>query len=176
MSDRSYYVHRRRESNVSGEWTDAMAHGPFSLQDSLIAYGPDKGAAPLPRSPAAFGDAAVNCLLGTVDFTDDESVHADHWECHPDGDEVLCVLEGRLLAAVDRDGATEEAVIGRGQAFIVPRASWHRLRVLEPGRLLFVTPRAGTALRPHASAAAGTTDLQKGALLPFPTSGNEVTS
>jgi mannose-6-phosphate isomerase-like protein (cupin superfamily) len=175
MSDRSYYVQPPREGMSAENGQTAMAHGPFSLQESLIAYSRDKGAAPVPRSPAAFGDAAVNCLLGTVDFADDASVHADHWECHPDGDEVLCVLEGRLLAAVDRHGTTEEAVIGRGQAFIVPRRSWHRLRVLEPGRLLFFTPRAGTVLRPHASAAAGTTEPPKGALLPLPRAENEVT-
>jgi mannose-6-phosphate isomerase-like protein (cupin superfamily) len=75
----------------------------------------------------------------------------DHWECHPEGDEILCVLEGRLLDAVNRDGDTQEAVIEKGQAFIVPRASWHHLRVLEPGRLLFFTPTSGTALRLHTS-------------------------
>jgi mannose-6-phosphate isomerase-like protein (cupin superfamily) len=153
-----------------------MAHTPFNLQDSLIAYGDDKRAAPVPWSLAELGDAAINCTLGLAEFSADDSVHAHHWECHPGGDEILCVLEGRLIAAVDRDGAIEEVLIAKGEAFIVPRASWHRVRVLEPGRLLFFTPRAGTALRPHASVAAGTTDLPKGALLPFPTSRNEVTS
>ena len=126
-----------------------MIHAPFSLQYGLIAYGDDKRAAHVPLSLPSLGDAAVDCILGVVDFYDDESVHADHWECHPGGDEILCVLEGRLLATVTRDGATEEAVIAKGQAFIVPRAGWHRLRVLEPGRLLFFTPSAGTELRPH---------------------------
>jgi mannose-6-phosphate isomerase-like protein (cupin superfamily) len=40
-------------------------------------------------------------------------------------------------------------VIAQGQAFIVPRGCWHRLSVLEPGRLVFLTPTAGSERRPH---------------------------
>ena len=95
-----------------------MPHAPFNLQDSLIAYGDDKRAAPVSWSLAELGDAAIDWTLGFAEFSADDSVHAHH--------------------------------IAKGEAFIVPRASWHRLRVLEPGRLLFFTPRAGTAPRPHA--------------------------
>lgn len=129
-----------------------MRHAPFSLLDSLIAYGDDKRVARVSQTLAALHhDAAVSSILGIFSFSDDDSVHADHWECHPAGDETLYVLEGRLLVAIDLDGVTEEVVIEKGQAFIVPKASWHRLRVLEPGRLLVFTPRAGTTLRPHVS-------------------------
>jgi mannose-6-phosphate isomerase-like protein (cupin superfamily) len=89
-------------------------------------------------------------LFGVVDFVDDDSIHADYWERHPAGDEILCVLEGRLIASVDGEGGAEEAVIEAGQVLIVPRRRWHRLQVLEPGRLLFFTPAAGSQLRPCA--------------------------
>jgi mannose-6-phosphate isomerase-like protein (cupin superfamily) len=121
-----------------------MSSHAFSLQNSLISYCADGRATPVLRPDWREGGY---CALGIADFHDDQSVHADHWECHPAGDEILCVLEGRLLATVDRDGAVEDAVIEQGQAFIIPRQSWHRLRVLEPGRLLFFTPRAGSQIR-----------------------------
>ena len=66
-----------------------MAHAPFSLQDSLIAYGDDRRAARIARQMAERGDAAAKCLIGIVEFSGDASVHADFWEYHPTGDEVL---------------------------------------------------------------------------------------
>ena len=125
-----------------------------SLQDSLLSHTADGRTPCVPQPFDWRGKVDDNCMYGIIDVHDDYSVHADHWEYHPAGDEILYVLEGRLLATVDRDGATEEAEIERGQAFIVPRQSWHRLQVLEPGRLFFFTPRAGTQLRPHDTGAA----------------------
>jgi len=132
-----------------------MGHDAINLCDSLISYGDDKHATAVPRALLQLGASGGSCFLGAVDVSTDDAAHADRWERHPEGDEILCVLEGRLLAAIDGEGATEEAVIERGQALIVPRGRWHRLRVLEAGRLLFLTPTAGTELRPHVSAAAG---------------------
>lgn len=132
-----------------------MVHAPFSLRDSPIAYRDDKSAFRITQPQAAFRDAATGCMFGIAAFADDESVHADRWERHPAGDEILCVLEGRLLVVVDHHGTNECAVIEEGQAFVVPRAHWHRLQVVEPGRLLFLTPPAGTTLRPHAGEEGG---------------------
>jgi mannose-6-phosphate isomerase-like protein (cupin superfamily) len=137
---------------------DDMSLYAFSLQDSLISYIADRRAARVPKLNDRRGTIEDNCAFRIVSFHDDHSIHANYWERHPAGDEILCVLEGCLLATVDRDGATEDAVIEPGQAFIVPRQSWHRLRVLEPGRLLFFTPRAGSQRRPHDIGAAGQTN------------------
>jgi len=121
---------------------------PFDLSDSFIAYTDARRAKRLARSFGEFQNPEHDYLFVAFDFEDDASVHADHWERHPGGDEILCLLQGRLLAAVEADGATQEAVIEEGQAVIFPKAAWHRLRVLEPGRLIVFTPRAGSELRP----------------------------
>jgi mannose-6-phosphate isomerase-like protein (cupin superfamily) len=126
-----------------------MALIPFALEDSLIAYSDARRATRIERSFQAFQNPDHDYFLVVFDFEDDQSLHADHWERHPTGDEILCLLQGRLLAAVETDGASEEAVIEEGQAVIFPAAAWHRLRVLAPGRLLVFTPRAGSELRPH---------------------------
>jgi|GEM_PF-3385738 mannose-6-phosphate isomerase-like protein (cupin superfamily) len=125
---------------------NTMSRTAIDLQHSFITYDSDLHAVDAPQSFAALSDESVRCVLGAVDFVDDESVHADQWECHPLGDETLCVLEGRLLVEINREDAIEAVPLVKGQALIVPRARWHRLRVLEPGRLLFFTPVAGTAL------------------------------
>jgi mannose-6-phosphate isomerase-like protein (cupin superfamily) len=136
-----------------------MGHAPFSLRENLIAYDDRNRASRLPQPPSGLEGGAIASLLGVVDFVDDDSVHADHWECHPAGDEILCVLEGRLLTVVEQEGETRDAVIEAGQAFIVPSGCWHRLQVIESGRMLFYTPTAGMALRPCRSDGTGAKTL-----------------
>lgn len=127
---------------------NSMTQAPVDLNDRLIAFSADKTAVPIAARLARGSAAAGGCMMGITDITDDESVHADHWEIHPDRDEIPCVLERRLVATVERRGVPQTPVtLERGQAFIVPRASWHRLQVLEPGRLLFFSPCAGSDLR-----------------------------
>ena len=130
-----------------------MVLAPFDLTDSFIGYTDDRRARRVERSFGEFQNPEHDYLLVVFDFEDDRSVHADHWERHPGGDEVLCLLQGRLLAAVEADGGTQETEVGPGQGVIFPKAAWHRLRVLEPGRLLVFTPRAGSELRPVATEA-----------------------
>ena len=125
-----------------------MALSPFDLQDSFVAYSDGRKARRIARAFEEFQNPDHDYLLVTFDFQDDASVHADHWERHPSGDEILCLLQGRVVATIEVDGAAEEAVVEAGQAVIFPAATWHRLRVLEPGRLLVFTPRAGSTLRP----------------------------
>lgn len=62
-------------------------------------------------------------------------------ERHPDGDELLFVVSGRMLVALDepvRDAVVKE--LGPGQGCVVPKGCWHRVRVLEPGTLIHLTP------------------------------------
>jgi mannose-6-phosphate isomerase-like protein (cupin superfamily) len=129
---------------------NALPRTPIDLHKSLITYGDDLRADRMAPSFAELPEGRVQCVLGIVGFDGEESLHADQWERHPAGDETLCVLEGRLLVSIERDGATQSVVVGRGQALIVPRGAWHRLRAIEPGRLLFFTPAPGTTLRPVA--------------------------
>lgn len=76
----------------------------------------------------------------------DQAVHADVWERHPAGDEVLCVLSGAITVSLrDHGDGTEPVVTLRsGQAVVVPTGCWHRLTVSEPADLLALTPRADT--------------------------------
>lgn len=62
-------------------------------------------------------------------------------ELHPDGDELLLILSGRVQVILSEGEDDEESVEVRGgQSFIVPRGMWHRVRVLEPASIVHITP------------------------------------
>jgi mannose-6-phosphate isomerase-like protein (cupin superfamily) len=74
-------------------------------------------------------------------------------ELHPDGDELLYLVSGRVEVILE-DGGTPTTVggervveVGAGEAFIVPQGVWHRLNILEPCHLVNVTPGPGDGHR-----------------------------
>ena len=73
----------------------------------------------------------------------------DHWERHPAGEEIVCLLGGAMDLVLD-EGAGEERVIElrARSACIVPRGAWHRGIIRAPSDALFVTPGKGTQHRP----------------------------
>ncbi len=72
----------------------------------------------------------------------------DQWEMHPEGEELVILLSGRVDLLLD-DGVREWKVELRpGQTTINPRGAWHRALVHEPSELMFVTAGKGTQHRP----------------------------
>ncbi len=75
-------------------------------------------------------------------------------EMHPDGDELLYLLDGEMELIID-DG--DEATMGAettvrlvtGDVFVMPRGVWHRLEALAPSRLLHATPGPNGDYRPR---------------------------
>ncbi len=61
-------------------------------------------------------------------------------EMHPDGDELLYLVEGEVDVALDEEAGETIVSLCPGDFFIVPRGTWHRVLVKEPCRLLFFTP------------------------------------
>jgi mannose-6-phosphate isomerase-like protein (cupin superfamily) len=54
------------------------------------------------------------------------------WERHPEGEELLHVLEGEVeVTILSKNGATRRRVAA-GSIFVVPRGHWHRQRALKP--------------------------------------------
>ena len=69
-------------------------------------------------------------------------------EMHPDADELLYLISGRIRVVLELDGGCREAEVGPGQALAVPRGTWHLIIVDEPGELINVTPGPGGESRP----------------------------
>lgn len=72
----------------------------------------------------------------------------DHWEMHPAGEEVLILLSGALDLILDGAGEQRTVAMRAGDAFIVPRGTWHRGIVHEAGELVGITYGEGTQHRP----------------------------
>ncbi len=74
--------------------------------------------------------------LGIVEMHED----APHGgEIHPNGDEFLYVISGRLSVTCEaRPGETLE--LGPGDGCIVKKNEWHNVCVLEPAKLIHLTP------------------------------------
>lgn len=83
------------------------------------------------------------------------SVHAfekswESWEMHPQGEELVVCLSGRLtLRQQFPDGREHTCTLEPHQAIINPRGVWHIAEVEAPAVALFVTAGAGTEHRPR---------------------------
>jgi mannose-6-phosphate isomerase-like protein (cupin superfamily) len=120
---------------------------PQPLDGRLIALHPGAHAQGLDFAERGRTDA--DWIIGIKAVSDGASVHANHWERHPRGEEVLALLDGRVSVILDGDAARPagEGPGAAGQLLVVPRGTGHRLRVEQPGRLLFVTPSQGSEHR-----------------------------
>lgn len=72
------------------------------------------------------------------------------WEMHPQGEEVVCVLQGHMILHQELvDGTMQSVELGPGDYAINPRGAWHTADAEEPVVALFVTPGKGTTNRPR---------------------------
>jgi len=64
------------------------------------------------------------------------------WERHPDGEELVQVLEGTLtLDIVTGDGPPQSFEVGAGMMVVVPQGAWHRARFSDGLTAISVTPQ-----------------------------------
>jgi mannose-6-phosphate isomerase-like protein (cupin superfamily) len=59
---------------------------------------------------------------------------------HPDADELLFLLSGRIRLRLELVDGDREVEVVAGQAVVVLRGTWHQIYGDEPGQLLNVTP------------------------------------
>jgi len=60
-------------------------------------------------------------------------------EMHPDGDEILYVVAGRIAVTLELESA-ETTELGAGQGLVVPRGVWHKVHVLGAAELITLSP------------------------------------
>ncbi len=125
----------------------ARATDLFDTMIHLRQGGVAEAAEPRTRANALAGRGAASLwTVGAFHADSDRAVHADVWERHPSGSEMLCVLSGAMHVYLrdHGDGTVPVATLTSGQSFIVPAGRWHRLAVVEPADLLAITPRVNT--------------------------------
>ncbi len=126
------------------------AAAPFEITGSTVGMLRDGTALRIESRPGP--PSRVDGLsLGVVTMTR----NAPHGgEVHPDGDELLVLLSGRIAVVLEEADGERTVELAPGQALIVPRGVWHRVVLLEESRLVHATPGPGGDHRPLAGAVA----------------------
>ena len=102
------------------------------LHASIVPAQPDP---PIPVDGLTFGVASMS----------ENSPHGG--EMHPDGDEVLYLISGRARV-VFLEGDEQDIDLKPGDGLVVPRGTWHRVDILEPCRIVYITPGPNNRFRP----------------------------
>jgi mannose-6-phosphate isomerase-like protein (cupin superfamily) len=89
--------------------------------------------------------------IGAIPDVDGPELHGG--EVHPDGDEFLYVVSGSMELILDEGdersaGAETKVLLHAGDAYVVPRGVWHRLKTVKPYYLIHVTPGPNGGHRP----------------------------
>lgn len=116
---------------------------PIDIEKYSFDVSRDLRVTPRARKPGP-PERIDGMTLGILSM-DEDAPHGG--EVHPDGDEILYVISGRLR--VSADTAAEPLELGPGSACIVRQGEWHRVSVLEPTQLLHVTPGPNGDHRPR---------------------------
>ena len=77
--------------------------------------------------------------VGVADMTRDPPHNGER---HPDGDEFILILSGRVTVTLE-SAPNDSLELGPGDACIIPKGEWHRVHLLQPTRLLHITPGPG---------------------------------
>ena len=104
-------------------------------RDLLASFVPDRPDPPVPVSGATFGVATMA----------ENSPHVG--EMHPDGDEVLFLISGRINVVFPDDPVGDIEVVPGG-GLVVPKGMWHRVDILEPSQIVYLTPGPNNKFRP----------------------------
>ena len=113
-----------------------------NLNDTVLDLRRDFSITPRKRVPGKI-ERVDGITIGYV-----ESVHGfpHNGERHPDGDEVLILISGRLRVVTDTQ--PEPVDLLPGSACLVPKGEWHKVHVVEPSKFFFVTPGPHSEHRP----------------------------
>lgn len=115
----------------------------FNPENQTVAIDRDLSATAMPARP----DPPVpvdGYTFGVATMTEN-SPHDG--EMHPDGDEVLYLVSGRVGVMLETD-PVQELELFPGDGLIVPRGVWHRVDILEPSRIVYLTPGPNGQYRP----------------------------
>jgi len=109
-------------------------------RELLASKVPERPDPPIPVDGMTFGVATMS----------ENSRHAG--EMHADGDEVLYLISGRATV-VFLDSPSEDIDMRPGDGLVVPKGVWHRVDIIEPCQIVYITPGPNNEFRPLADGA-----------------------
>jgi len=115
---------------------------PFDPIAYTVGIGRDFAASLVPAQPDPPIPVA-GATFGVVTMTE----NAPHsGEMHPDGDEVLYLISGRVLVTLQTKPIQKIEIL-HGNGLIVPRGVWHTVDIIEPSQIVYVTPGPNNQFR-----------------------------
>ena len=100
--------------------------------------------------PSFEGYIARHCAPGAPGrllMVESSPTNWSSWECHPEGDEIVIVLEGQGVFFQEIDGETRRMPFGPGSTIVNPAGVWHTADVELPMKAIYITPCPGTQHR-----------------------------
>ena len=82
-------------------------------------------------------------LVSSYDFDKDWQ----HWEKHPNGDELVMCLSGTFTFSIREGQECQQVVVTPGAYVVIPKDTWHTAKVPEPAKALSITWGHGTQHR-----------------------------
>ena len=67
-------------------------------------------------------------------------------EMHPDGDEVLYLISGRVMVTLETN-PIQQMEMTPGNGLVVPRGVWHSVDIVEPSQIVYLTPGPNNQFR-----------------------------
>jgi mannose-6-phosphate isomerase-like protein (cupin superfamily) len=122
----------------------------FDLETTYLGLDGDGHVTPLPVGPDFWKTIGENMSIkGALVTVGAGEGNWTHWEIHPQGDEVLVLLEGQTRIVFERpNGGEEKFDLKPGATLIVPVGTWHRAEQQRQVRMLFITYGSGTRHKP----------------------------
>lgn len=124
---------------------DIPAGTPIDLAHQVVGLERDTGRAVIVPQSGGPPNRIHGYTVGAGHIAG-ESPHGG--ELHPDADELLYLVSGRVQVLLELEGGDRTVDLAGGQALVVPRGVWHLIRVVEPGQLVNITPGPGGQHRP----------------------------
>lgn len=125
---------------------------PYDLASTFLRLRPDASIEPLPVDETFWprlmagelGDFHNEYLVTSYTFEADWP----NWEMHPNGDEIVCLIEGAVTFVLERAGERRTIELAKsGSYVVVPSGTWHTAKVRTSARMLFITAGEGTQHR-----------------------------
>ncbi len=126
--------------------------GPFNLTSTFLRLRTDSLVDPLPVT----ADFWPKLMTGALEFRSHDRlvtmISFDRsWpnaEMHPNGDEVVCLVSGRVTMVLEIGGGEKLVELGEPGAYVVvPKGTWHTARTDVKCTMFFITAGEGTEHR-----------------------------
>ena len=115
----------------------------FIAKKQVVAIKRDLSAATMPQRP----DPAIPVDGYTFGVASMRENSPHDGEMHPDGDEVLYLIDGKVKVTLETD-PVQELHMSAGDGLIVPKGVWHKVDILEPSQIVYLTPGPNGKYRP----------------------------